>query len=198
MKKIFLFVLVVFSLNAKMIFNSQIQSGINDVIQLQNRELDSHLEKVILKEIKIYIDKKETNIEEVNNYLNQLENSLRANPRIRIISESEIKNSRNTYTLTLAFKEPRYKIHMGLKHEFSAISALELISNDSNGLSFSSYKPLSFIWRLSDLSVIAISFGIFLIGIILWFLTKKKYDKQIAIVAIILAITFNFYFYVIL
>jgi len=200
MKNLLLFFILISSLHAKTIFNPTIYKDVEDVINSQIIELNNHLDKNLLKEINIVIDSSDKDSPEIKTFLSNIQTSITQNPKVHIITSSDVSsgNLKNTYTLKLKFLDTKYKFNLGLKHEFSGISALELILNDTNSLSFKTYMPLNFSWKLSDFWAITISLLIISLGILVSFLTKNKYMREITGITITLFLVFNIYFYVIL
>ena len=196
MKNLLIFFIFISSLHAKVIFNPSIYKNVEDVIDSQIVELNNHLDKNLLKEINIIIESNDKDSPEIQAFLSKIQASITRNPKVHIIASSD--NLKNTYTLKLKFLDTKYKFNLGLKHEFSGISALELILNDTNSLSFKTYMPLNFSWKLSDFWSITISLIIISLGILLSFFTKNKYTREISSVVITLFLKFNIYFYVIL
>ncbi len=196
MKNLLIFFIFISSLHAKVIFNPSIYKNVEDVIDSQIVELNSHLDKNLLKEINIIIESNDKDSPEIQAFLSKIQASITRNPKVHIIASSD--NLKNTYTLKLKFLDTKYKFNLGLKHEFSGISALELILNDTNSLSFKTYMPLNFSWKLSDFWSITISLIIISLGILLSFFTKNKYMREISGIVITLFLIFNIYFYVIL
>ena len=196
MKNLLIFFIFISSLHAKVIFNPSIYKNVEDVIDSQIVELNNHLDKNLLKEINIIIENNDKDSPEIQAFLSKIQASISQNPKVHIIASSD--NLKNTYTLKLKFLDTKYKFNLGLKHEFSGISALELILNDTNSLSFKTYMPLNFSWKLSDFWSITISLIIISLGILLSFFTKNKYMREISGIVITLFLIFNIYFYVIL
>lgn len=196
MKNLLIFFIFISSLHAKVIFNPSIYKNVEDVIDSQIVELNNHLDNNLLKEINIIIENNDKDSPEIQAFLSKIQSSITRNPKVHIIASSD--NLKNTYTLKLKFLDTKYKFNLGLKHEFSGISALELILNDTNSLSFKTYMPLNFSWKLSDFWSITISLIIISLGILLSFFTKNKYTREISSIVITLFLIFNIYFYVIL
>lgn len=196
MKNLLIFFIFISSLHAKVIFNPSIYKNVEDVIDSQIVELNNHLDNNLLKEINIIIESNDKDSPEIQAFLSKIQSSITRNPKVHIIASSD--NLKNTYTLKLKFLDTKYKFNLGLKHEFSGISALELILNDTNSLSFKTYMPINFSWKLSDFWSITISLIIISLGILLSFFTKNKYTREISSVVITLFLIFNIYFYVIL
>ena len=196
MKNLLIFFIFISSLHAKVIFNPSIYKNVEDVIDSQIVELNNHLDNNLLKEINIIIESNDKDSPEIQAFLSKIQASITRNPKVHIIASSD--NLKNTYTLKLKFLDTKYKFNLGLKHEFSGISALELILNDTNSLSFKTYMPLNFSWKLSDFWSITISLIIISLGILLSFFTKNKYTREISGIVITLFLIFNIYFYVIL
>ena len=196
MNNLLIYFMYIPSLHAKVIFNPSIYKNVEDVIDSQIVELNNHLDKNLLKEINIIIESNDKDSPEIQAFLSKIQASITRNPKVHIIASSD--NLKNTYTLKLKFLDIKYKFNLGLKHEFSGISALELILNDTNSLSFKTYMPLNFSWKLSDFWSITISLIIISLGILLSFFTKNKYTREISSVVITLFLIFNIYFYVIL
>ena len=196
MKNLLIFFIFISSLHAKVIFNPSIYKNVEDVIDSQIVELNNHLDKNLLKEINIIIESNDKDSPEIQAFLSKIQSSITQNPKVHIIASSD--NLKNTYTLKLKFLDTKYKFNLGLKHEFSGISALELILNDTNSLSFKTYMPINFSWKLSDFWSITISLIIISLGILLSFFTKNKYMREISGIVITLFLIFNIYFYVIL
>ena len=196
MKNLLIFFIFISSLHPKVIFNPSIYKNVEDVIDSQIVELNNHLDKNLLKEINIIIESNDKDSPEIQAFLSKIQASITRNPKVHIIASSD--NLKNTYTLKLKFLDTKYKFNLGLKHEFSGISALELILNDTNSLSFKTYMPLNFSWKLSDFWSITISLIIISLGILLSFFTKNKYMREISGIVITLFLIFNIYFYVIL
>lgn len=196
MKNLLIFFIFISSLHAKVIFNPSIYKNVEDVIDSQIVELNNHLDNNLLKEINIIIESNDKDSPEIQAFLSKIQASITRNPKVHIIASSD--NLKNTYTLKLKFLDTKYKFNLGLKHEFSGISALELILNDTNSLSFKTYMPINFSWKLSDFWSITISLIIISLGILLSFFTKNKYTREISSVVITLFLIFNIYFYVIL
>lgn len=196
MKNLLIFFIFISSLHAKVIFNPSIYKNVEDVIDSQIVELNNHLDNNLLKEINIIIENNDKDSPEIQAFLSKIQSSITRNPKVHIIASSD--NLKNTYTLKLKFLDTKYKFNLGLKHEFSGISALELILNDTNSLSFKTYMPINFSWKLSDFWSITISLIIISLGILLSFFTKNKYTREISSVVITLFLIFNIYFYVIL
>ncbi len=196
MKNLLIFFIFISSLHAKVIFNPSIYKNVEDVIDSQIVELNNHLDNNLLKEINIIIENNDKDSPEIQAFLSKIQASITRNPKVHIIASSD--NLKNTYTLKLKFLDTKYKFNLGLKHEFSGISALELILNDTNSLSFKTYMPLNFSWKLSDFWSITISLIIISLGILLSFFTKNKYTREISSIVITLFLIFNIYFYVIL
>lgn len=196
MKNLLIFFIFISSLHAKVIFNPSIYKNVEDVIDSQIVELNNHLDNNLLKEINIIIESNDKDSPEIQAFLSKIQASITRNPKVHIIASSD--NLKNTYTLKLKFLDTKYKFNLGLKHEFSGISALELILNDTNSLSFKTYMPLNFSWKLSDFWSITISLIIISLGILLSFFTKNKYMREISGIVITLFLIFNIYFYVIL
>ena len=149
MKKILLFFIFTISLVAKTILHPIIYKNIEDVIDTQIIELNDHLNKNLLSEINIVIESNDKDSSEIKNFKSKISDSILKNPKVHIINADEIKsrNLKNSYTLKLDFIDSKYTLNLGLKHQFSAISALELILNDTSSLSFKSYMPLNFSWK---------------------------------------------------
>ena len=200
MKNLLLFFIFISSLHAKLIFNPVIYKNVEEVIDSQIVELNNHLDKNILKEINIVIEDNNNENPEIKTFLSKIQNSITQNPKVHIINASDIasRNLKNTYTLKLKFIDTKYKFNLGFKHEFSGISALELILDDTNSLSFKTYMPLNFSWKLSDFWSLTISLLIISLGIAISFFTKNKYIREISGITIFLFLVFNIYFYVIL
>lgn len=196
MKNLLIFFIFISSLHAKVIFSPSIYKNVEDVIDSQIIELNNHLDKNLLKEINIIIESNDKDSSEIQAFLSKIQASITQNPKVHIITSKD--NLKNTYTLKLKFLDTKYKFNLGLKHEFSGISALELILNDTNSLSFKTYMPLNFSWKLSDFWSITISLIIISLGILLSFFTKNKYMREISGITITLFLIFNTYFYVIL
>lgn len=196
MKNLLIFFIFISSLHAKIIFNPSIYKNVEEVIDSQIIELNNHLDKNLLKEINIIIESNDKDSPEIQTFLSKIQASITQNPKVHIITSSD--NLKNTYTLKLKFLDTKYKFNLGLKHEFSGISALELILNDTNSLSFKTYMPLNFSWKLSDFWSITISLIIISLGVLLSFFTKNKYMREISGIVITLFFIFNIYFYVIL
>ena len=196
MKNLLIFFIFISSLHAKVIFNPSIYKNVEDVIDSQIVELNNHLDNNLLKEINIIIESNDKDSPEIQAFLSKIQASITRNPKVHIIASSD--NLKNTYTLKLKFLDTKYKFNLGLKHEFSGISALELILNDTNSLSFKTYMPINFSWKLSDFWSITISLIIISLGVLLSFFTKNKYMREISGIVITLFLIFNIYFYVIL
>lgn len=200
MKKIVLFFIFTISLVAKTILHPIIYKNVEEVIDTQIIELNDHLSKNLLSEINIVIESDDKDSSVIKDFKSKIEASVLKNPKVHIISKDEVKtrNLKNSYTLKLDFIDSKYTLNLGLKHQFSAISALELILNDTDSLSFKSYMPLNFSWKLSDFWSITISIIIISLGILSSFFTKNKYIKEITGITIVLFFSFNIYFYIIL
>lgn len=200
MKKILIFIIILFNLQAKSILNPIAYKGISDIVINQSTYLNEHINKIILSKVYIYPDYESTDLSEEKEFLEKVVQEISKNPKVVIINKDDVltKKYKSSYTLKLNFENLKFNYNFGLKHEIYGSSELELFTNESNSYSFSNYAPINLIWKINDIFVIIMLFGIIFLGFITHKLLNKKYPLYIGIVTMIILFLFSIYFYIIL
>jgi hypothetical protein len=200
MKKILIFIIILFNLQAKSILNPIAYKGISDIVTTQSTYLNEHINKIILSKVYIYPDYESTDLSEEKEFLEKVVQEISKNPKVIIINKDDVltKKYKSSYTLNLNFENLKFNYNFGLKHEIYGSSELELFTNESNSYSFSNYAPISLIWKINDIFVIIMLFGIIILGFITHRLLNKKYPLYIGTITTIILFLFSIYFYVIL
>ncbi|MBN1469566.1 MAG: hypothetical protein JW924_12640 [Fusobacteriaceae bacterium] len=200
MKKILIFIIILFNLQAKSILNPIAYKGISDIVTTQSTYLNEHINKIILSKVYIYPDYESTDLSEEKEFLEKIVQEISKNPKVVIIGKDDVltKKYKSSYTLKLNFENLKFNYNFGLKHEIYGSSELELFTNESDSYSFTNYAPINLIWKINDVFVIIMLFGIVVLGFITHKLLNKKYPLHIGITTITIIFLFSIYFYVIL
>lgn len=198
MKKLFLFIIIIFNLQAITGFNQKVYNEMEKTINEQSKELNEYVNKSRLKEIQIAFYTSGDFIEQKQNLLKFIENNISKNPKVKIITYAEASNKENksAYIIKFDLVEATYKNHLGLKQEFQGISTLDLIQSSTDLSTFTTYKPLNISIKIDSLIIILINLGIIIGGLFLSFATNKYYTYEIMGLSIFIVIIFIIYFYI--
>ncbi len=198
MKKLFLFILIIFNLQAITGFNPNVYSEMEKIINVQSKELNDYINKSRLKELQIAFYTSGTFIEQKQNLLKFIETNISKNPKVKIITYAEAsdKNNKSAYIVKFDLAEATYKNHTGLKQEFQGISTLDLIQSSTDLSTFTTYKPLNISIKFDSLIIILINIGLLIAGVFLSFVTNKYYTYEIMGLSTFIVIIFSIYFYI--
>lgn len=198
MKKLFLFIVMIFNLQAITGFNQKVYNEMEKTINEQSKELNEYVNKSRLKEIQIAFYTSGDFIEQKQSLLKFIESHISKNPKVKIITYAEASNKENksAYIIKFDLVEATYKNHLGLKQEFQGISTLDLIQSSTDLSTFTTYKSLNISIKIDSLIIILINLGIFIGGLFLSFATNKYYTYEIMGFSIFIIIIFSIYFYI--
>lgn len=197
MKKFCIFFLVIFNLQASASFSPLVFNEMEKIIKEQSRELNAFINDIRLREVYIAFYTTGEFIEQKEKLLKSIELDISKNSKVKVINYGDTlsNNNRNSYILKLDFVNPNYKNTLGLKKEFFGISTLELIQNSTDLVIFTSYKPINISIKKDYTFIILLSLGLFLLGLLASFGTKKYYTFEIMGFSMFIIIVFNVYFH---
>lgn len=198
MKKLFLFIVMIFNLQAITGFNQKVYNEMEKTINEQSKELNEYVNKSRLKEIQIAFYTSGDFIEQKQSLLKFIESHISKNPKVKIITYAEASNKENksAYIIKFDLVEATYKNHLGLKQEFQGISTLDLIQSSTDLSTFTTYKPLNISIKIDSLIIILINIGLLIGGVFLSFATNKYYTYEIMGLSTFIVIIFSIYFYI--
>ena len=80
-KKILIFIIILFNLQAKSILNPIAYKGISDIVTTQSTYLNEHINKIILSKVYIYPDYESTDLSEEKEFLEKVVQEISKNPK---------------------------------------------------------------------------------------------------------------------